>query len=299
MPSSSNELVSVYIPTRNRVELLERALDSVLTQTHDEIEIIVVDDASEDGTQDLLERYSNAHKNIVCLRNQSPLGACGSRNRAIFAARGSFITGLDDDDEFLPDRIQLFVDHYDPKFSCLAAHSISCTAAGDEHRVSRSSRVVSFDDMLYFNHLGNQVFCPTGTLRALGGFNADYPAWQDYELWTRLIARYGDALRIPQHTQRVDQGHGFERISGRDAVVAALAMYQAQFDPLMSNAHRRAQRLLVEVVYPRRKGKLTLSSWVALASLAGSPAFRELLGRTLYFKFPEAVHWLSRLRAER
>ncbi len=288
----TDDLVSVYIPTRNRAELLERALDSVLAQTYESLEILVCDDASVDGTPALMERYSAEHKNIVHLRNDIRQGACRSRNRAIEAARGRFITGLDDDDEFLPERIQTFVDHFDPRWSCLAALSVSFLPNGEPHYVLRPTREVGLADILYFNRLGNQVFCLTERLRSLGGFDPSYPAWQDYELWTRLIAQYGSALRIGVHTQRVHHDHGYARISHGQAALEASRLYAGAFEGAMSRHHRAAQRFFLRVNYPQL-GEPGVGD--LLGQLA-SPIFRELLGVYLFRRHPVAMHRLSRLR---
>jgi glycosyltransferase involved in cell wall biosynthesis len=290
----NDDLVSVYIPTRNRAELLERAVDSVLAQSHGAIEILVCDDASSDDTPALMERYTAAHKNVVHLRNETRLGACRSRNRAIDAAKGRFITGLDDDDEFLPDRIATFLDHFDPRWSCLSALSVSFLPSGAPHHVSQPTREVALDDMLYFNRLGNQVFCRTERLRELGGFDSRYPAWQDYELWTRLVARCGPALRIGKHTQRVHQDHGYARISHGQSALEASAMYASQFEHVMTRHHRAAQRFFLEVNYPQ----LGEPGLFALLSQATSPIFRELLGVYLFRRYPQATHHLAGMRAQ-
>jgi len=107
---NENPLVTVYIPTYNRLELLKRAVKSVLDQDYSNIELIVVDDGSSDGTVDYLECVSQADQRVRYFVNEVNSGACVSRNKAIWAEKGEFITGLDDDDYFLNDRIifQLF-----------------------------------------------------------------------------------------------------------------------------------------------------------------------------------------------
>ena len=287
-----NDLVSVYIPTRNRAELLERALDSVLAQTYEDIEILVCDDASTDSTPDVLERYGALTKNLVVLRNEEPEGACLSRNRAISAARGHFITGLDDDDEFLPNRIQCFVDHWDDRWSCLSALTISVEASGRPQVPSRKTRAVRLDDMLYMNFMGNQVFCPTDHLRELGGFDPKYPALQDYELWTRLISRFGPGLRIGYATQRVHVDHGSARISEGNSIEQASGMFGTANAERMSAAHRRAQMLFLGIFYPQ----LGRPSFTGVFSLMGRPIFRELLGSYLHLRWPGLVQRASGLR---
>ena len=102
-------LVSIYLPTRNREALLRRAINSVLTQTYTTLELIVVDDGSTDGTHTYLDTVRTGDSRIQVIRNEVSLGAPLSRNLAIRAARGEFITGLDDDDYFHPQRLATLV----------------------------------------------------------------------------------------------------------------------------------------------------------------------------------------------
>ncbi len=109
---SNEPLVTIYIPTYNRVELLKRAIDSVLTQTYKNIEIIIVDDCSPDTTIQFLEKLTKKDSRVRYFQNEKNSGACVSRNKAILEAKGEFITGLDDDDYFLPNRVEDFVSYW-------------------------------------------------------------------------------------------------------------------------------------------------------------------------------------------
>jgi len=96
--------VSVVIPTRDRADLVRKALDSVLSQTYPPTEIIIIDDASEDsrayaGIMELDAR-------IRYLRNECPLGASGARNAGVYLASGELVAFLDDDDEWLPEKLE-------------------------------------------------------------------------------------------------------------------------------------------------------------------------------------------------
>ena len=104
--------VSVVIPTRNRPDWLRLALSSALSQTYSPMEIIVIDDASED---------SHAYADIEALdprvryvRNERPLGPSGARNLGIYLAKGDLVAFLDDDDEWLPEKLEKQVE----AFSC-------------------------------------------------------------------------------------------------------------------------------------------------------------------------------------
>src|SRR5690349_4147785 len=103
------EKVSIYIPTRNRRRSLEKAVRSVLEQSHANIQAVIVDDASSDDTWSFIEGIRASDNRVMALRSESPGGAPRARNRAIAAASGDFVTGLDDDDFFHPDRVATFV----------------------------------------------------------------------------------------------------------------------------------------------------------------------------------------------
>src|SRR5690606_27763972 len=115
----SNPLVTVYIPTYNRVELLKRAVDSVRNQTYKNLEIIIVDDCSKDSTHEYLAEISKKDSRIKYFIKEKNSGACVSRNIAIKNAKGDFITGLDDDDYFTLDRVEIFVKSWDSQNTLL------------------------------------------------------------------------------------------------------------------------------------------------------------------------------------
>lgn len=102
--------VSVVIPTRNRGALLRRAVASVLNQTFRDFELIIVDDAS---TNDEARRVAEMDLRIRYLRHDAARGECATRNDGIRVARGEFVGFLDDDDEWLPEKIERQVRVFD------------------------------------------------------------------------------------------------------------------------------------------------------------------------------------------
>lgn len=98
-------LVSIIIPTYNRAGLLPRSIESCLRQTYQNIEIIVVDDCSRDNTREVAQKYCNQDKRIVYIRNDKNEGAAHTRNAGIERSRGEFLAFLDDDCEYLPEKI--------------------------------------------------------------------------------------------------------------------------------------------------------------------------------------------------
>ena len=102
--AQSSSLVSIIIPTYNRAPLLKRAVQSVLRQTYTNFEIIVIDDASTDDTEKVVTSFNESR--VKYLKNNSNKGPAASRNKGICLAEGEFVAFLDDDDEFLPTKLE-------------------------------------------------------------------------------------------------------------------------------------------------------------------------------------------------
>jgi glycosyltransferase involved in cell wall biosynthesis len=198
-------LVSVYIPTRNRRVLVERAIRSVLEQDHADFEVLVVDDASTDDTRSFLAAMAASDPRLVAFSNDRPLGAPAARNRAISAAKGEFITGLDDDDYFEPTRLRRFLaawkefESEGKKPSCIYAQSVSMRG-GRAIWVSQRPGSVEHADLFTQNVIGNQVFAPREHFFGAGLFDEQLPAWQDLDLFIRMLLRYGTAYLVPVPT---------------------------------------------------------------------------------------------------
>lgn len=106
----NNPQVSVVIAAYNSESFISTALESACAQSISSVEIIVVDDASTDGTAAVVQRLAERDPRIVLMRNDANLGPAGSRNRAIAAARGTWVTPLDADDRYEPNRLQVLLE---------------------------------------------------------------------------------------------------------------------------------------------------------------------------------------------
>lgn len=101
-----NELISVILPTYNRKNTIKRAIDSVLNQTYKNIELIIVDDASSDGTLEFVSRQYGEDERITYIINEENLGPSGARNVGVANAKGSWIAFQDSDDEWHMDKLE-------------------------------------------------------------------------------------------------------------------------------------------------------------------------------------------------
>lgn len=103
-------LVSVVTPTYNAEAFIAETVESVLAQTHDHVEHILVDDASEDGTRAILDDYAHRYPGRVRVRSgRSRTGPIARRNEALAEARGEFVAWLDHDDVWAPSKLALQV----------------------------------------------------------------------------------------------------------------------------------------------------------------------------------------------
>lgn len=247
-------LVTIYMPTYNRVELLQRAVHSVLKQDYTNIELIVVDDNSKDGTHAYLAKMANEDSRFRYFINEKNSGACVSRNRAIFEANGEFITGLDDDDYFLDSHISGFVQNcnlLEHKYIALYSNTyIKYKLESDDNLKLMKYRKIkscSHRQLLTGNWIGNQVFTKTDFLKEIGGFEESLPAWQDLECWYRLLKHYKrKACLIPQSTYTVDLSHPHERITTKKNTARLIAYNVICNKHQLSFGQRETLKLLLK-----------------------------------------------------
>lgn len=183
--------ISVIIPCYNRAHTLSRALDSVLGQTRQADQIIVVDDASSDGTKRLLSRYPMV-ETLFLSHNQ---GVSAARNTGLRHASHKWIALLDSDDEWLAEKLQRQVDAVadNPEISIFHTNEIWVR---NGKRVNAMNKHAKPDGYVYQASLALCCVSPSSILmhrRVLdecGVFDESLPACEDYDLWLRLFNRY-------------------------------------------------------------------------------------------------------------
>ncbi|MGK3126465.1 glycosyltransferase [Candidatus Pantoea formicae] len=210
---TAQPLVTIYIPTHNRSAMVKSAILSVQNQTYKNVEIIICDDGSSDDTAAVIAEMKKNDNRIIYLKNQVPMGACHARNRCIEIAQGEFITGLDDDDYFLRERIANFVETSQELNRSFLCTNMIFKNRELEKKWKGYTGEVTLNMMGFKNWVGNQVFIKTSMMRSIGGFDTTFPAWQDYDLWYRLILRYGACYRMRDSTYVVNIENDRPRIT--------------------------------------------------------------------------------------
>ena len=246
-------LVSVYLPTRNRVQLLRRSIQSVLDQDYPRFELLVVDDASTDETARALESMASADSRLRCFQNAAPMGGGAARNVAIREARGEFVTGIDDDDLMLPGRLtSLLSGHRDSDaFVCSGFYILHEQAGWYEVR-SSTYEEITLAQLLARNVVGNQALMRTDRVRDVGAYDETLPAWQDYDLWTRMVLRYGPARRISDPTYIFFESSDPLKITNSEAAIIGAQQYLERYSNLMSANQLQAHQLMQAAVQRRR-----------------------------------------------
>ena len=182
--------VTVAIPTRNRAGYLREAISSVLAQTFPDFEILVCDNASDDGTAHVARSFDDSRLRYV--RNDHDLGMVGNWNRCIELARGRLIANLADDDLMMPDRLARQVAVFD-------AHPETAVVHGDADMIDASGHPIgtwTAQDLepaqllhvLVRHH--NVLVWPSAMLdrsvfQQLGGYTEGYRIAADLDLWLR------------------------------------------------------------------------------------------------------------------
>ena len=203
MAKGSMPLVSVVIPTYNRAERLKRALESVFNQTFTDFEIIVVDDGSQDNTEEVIKNMQNPR--IRFIKHPRNLGVSAARNTGIKAATGKFIAFLDSDDIWRERKLEKQITKMFSDKSSLCYTSVAFVKEnGTPVRIQKASYSgYIFPLLLKKNIIGtaSSVMVKRETFKKVGLFRTKMNYREDYEMWLRIartekISAINEALTI-------------------------------------------------------------------------------------------------------
>jgi len=186
-------LVSVIIPTYNRAKLLKRAIESVLNQTFQDFELIVVDDGSTDDTKEIVKSFNN--QKIIYIYQENFGGAAGPKNVGIKMAQGKYIAILDSDDEWLPEKLQkqvtLFERSKNEKLGVVGCDIYIIEGKNKrQYRMPRHKdifkRILVTDDL----GTGSTMIYKKEVFEKVGLFDENLKSGQDREMRLRLAQHY-------------------------------------------------------------------------------------------------------------
>ena len=182
--------VSVVIPTHNRAATILRAVESVLAQKYQDIELIVVDDAGEDETGFLLKERANVR--LITLDSQR--GVSAARNAGVAASQGEWLAFLDSDDEWLPEKLEVQLD-LARRESVPIVHSEEIWIRHGR-RVNPKKKHQKSGGDIFEKCLKLCLISPSAVVMKrelfdeMGGFDENFPVCEDYDLWLKITSLY-------------------------------------------------------------------------------------------------------------
>ena len=199
-------MVSAIITTYKRPpEVVERAAKSVLNQTYSDVELIIVDDspASYELRDSVHYMASSLGERVTYVQHEKNMGACAARNTGIKHAKGEFVAFLDDDDEWLPEKIEKQLSVMEKNKSAALVYCgrytyiVSEDKTIEENVEFHSGKV--YEKLILNNFIGSTSFplIRKSVAEKLGGFDVNMKAAQDCEFWLRIAREY-DVDYVPE-----------------------------------------------------------------------------------------------------
>ena len=229
--------ISVVLTSYNRVNLLKRAIESVLKQSYSDFELIIIDDCSDLPTQKILDEYEHQDKRITIFRMPKNVGANVCRNKGLNLATGKFYTGLDDDDFFSPERLSVLLSSFEDDCSFVCDNYLIDDGQKLKRRFVAGVKFLKADKLAKINQAGNQVFTYLKRIKEIGGFDENLKRLQDQDTWYRLALKFGRFKRIDDATYVMDVSHEINRITKMNKEYDAyVAFYEKHASKMSSSA---------------------------------------------------------------
>jgi glycosyltransferase involved in cell wall biosynthesis len=303
--------LTVVMPTRNRARFIAAALDSLLHQTTPPTEAIVVDDASDDGTSDIVQRHPLA-SSIRYVRHESPRGASNSRNEAAQLATGDVIVFLDSDDTLLPDHHESVLKILDsnPAIGLVCCDALTVDVAGRVQPPGRSWAAIQCDiknwridtgprtlpDIFLFSTCFPGMTVRREVYLRVGGLAQDVFPLDDWDLQLKVAAsgalvhyEHRPLAHYRVHDSNESGAAQGVRVGEKKLLCAELAV--GRYPPIAAlGARARARKgeirreLAIELL---RAGRLADGTWQVARSLIEDPMgglsdFQRILRRRVY-----------------
>lgn len=188
-------VISIVIPTFNRAHMIHRAIESIKQQTFKEWELIIVDDASTDTTEEIIRTYLKDDQRIRYIKHEKNQGGSAARNSGIKKSQGRYIALLDDDDRWYPEKLQL-------QYECSLRHpEAGLIYSGFCYVDYETDQIITNVIPRYQGNvssiiLKNNIFALPTTLiknecfQRAGLFDEQLTSFQDWDMWIRISLYY-------------------------------------------------------------------------------------------------------------
>lgn len=251
--------ISIVIPTHNSEKTIAKTIDSVLKQSFTDFELIVINDGSQDKTLEVVTNINDSRIKVLSYPNA---GANVSRNRGLYIAEGEFVSFLDADDIWSPDKLASQLQALQNHSAAKVAYSWTNYIDDNDKFLLAGTHITAngdiYEQLLITNFLesgSNPLICKEAIIQ-LGGFDELLPAAQDWDMWLRLADKY-DFVCVPQPQ----------------------VLYRIRANSQSSNLHRQ-EKVCLEVLTKAYKTRPNISKHVINISLA--KLYNYLMCRALY-----------------
>lgn len=259
--TAQKEKVSVILPTYNRAYILKKSIQSVLEQSYENLELIIVDDGSTDETVSLVESMRDERIRFVQITQNQ--GAAGARNYGLQYVTGDYVAFEDSDDFWRPDKLRLQVEELQKKQAGFCYHKMqydfgegkTAILPGDDIGSDKKNGDI-FAQLLYENMVG----CPTLLVRRecveeIGGFDTDFKALEDYDFVLRLAKMFYAAFvdRVLIDVSYTQNSVSLQAENYLDASCMLLSRYQKDY-LATGNFDHRVLRILEDAQRIGKRG---------------------------------------------
>ncbi|HAZ29024.1 MAG TPA: hypothetical protein DCY48_04615 [Candidatus Magasanikbacteria bacterium] len=264
--------VSVIIPTHNRPAILEKAVESVLGQTFQDFELIIVDDGGVlplDTTQPLF-----TNPKIRMFRHEKSLGGGAARNTGIRNARGEYVAFLDDDDFWLPNKLEIQMEQFfhTPDDVGFSFGSVYIIMNEEKKMTNVHSGVKDFHELSLTNFKGfltSTLVVKKYVFQHSGLFDETLPSHQEAELVIRITKKYkGMGINIPLVVMLMTSGHVHigsyleKRIMGRERVLEKHIEEYIKYPRLLAINYFRLGIFLKKAHHSKEASGYFFKAWI-------------------------------------
>ena len=214
--------LSVVMPARNVGRFVDQAIESVLCQTYRDFEFVVLDDASTDGTVEMLQTFKQRDPRIRLFTSAVRLGPAGSSNFVVAQARAPVVARMDADDIAHPERLERQMKFLSSRPSAVLVGTLSETidATGKVVRGADRSRLLRPSALAPFGH--SSILFRRDVFEGVGGYRQAADKWEDIDLYLRL-ANLGEIFVLNKPLMRFRHSSASTRIAdGRDMLELAM-----------------------------------------------------------------------------
>ncbi len=226
-------MISIVIPTYNRPHMLEKLLESISRQTFRDYEVIVVDDHSGKTKEyiKVIKKYQNRLNHLNFIQNKDNQGAPYSRNKGIKFAQNDFIALVDDDDTWLPDKLQKQFELFKSSNHKVGLVYTWVDAVDENGKTTHRYRSCIEGGKIARKSILKEDFIPSPSVMVKkqaimesGLFDVNFKSCQDWDMWTRMLFN-GYECRVVKSVEAIYQKHCEETIGNSPKALTGYAQF--------------------------------------------------------------------------